>query len=457
MFTLMSLAVCVALTLGASSQQINSLPGLQEDINFKQYAGSVIVNETHGRSLFYWFVESQGDPTTDPVLLWLQGGPGCSSLGGFFEENGPFIPLENGSLALNPYSWNKIASVIYLESPSGVGFSTSNTSSDYTVGDKRTAEDSVTFLVKFFEMYPEFASLQFWVTGESYGGHYVPNLANAIADYNSVTSGMKINLQGFIVGNAWTDPAFDNFGATSFWYSHAIISEKTFLGMKNSCNFSNIGPLEALSNTDPLECERSVSDAHREMGNINLYSIYSNLCMRYRYHEGMQLLHYLDGSKTPFAQFAQLELGRTVEENPCVGTYTDRYLNDPRVQSAIHAPRMRWEMCNEETLHYSREDLLSSMLPVYKHVFGRMRILVYSGDVDGMVPNTGTRSWLDYLDLTVADDFHSWTGSDGEVAGYATVYKEMSFTTIRDAGHMVPSDQPRRALDMVSNFINGNL
>jgi carboxypeptidase C (cathepsin A) len=94
MFTLMSLAVCVALTLGASSQQINSLPGLQEDINFKQYAGSVIVNETHGRSLFYWFVESQGDPTTDPVLLWLQGGPGCSSLGGFFEENGPCRDLK---------------------------------------------------------------------------------------------------------------------------------------------------------------------------------------------------------------------------------------------------------------------------------------------------------------------------------------------------------------------------
>ena len=66
-----------------------------------------------------------------------------------------------------------------------------------------------------------------------------------------------------------------------------------------------------------------------------------------------------------------------------------RYLNDKAVQKAIHAPNIKWEMCNAETLHYSRSDLLSSMLPVYRNLFGKIRILVYSGDVDGMVPNTG--------------------------------------------------------------------
>lgn len=76
--------------------------------------------------MFYMFVESQSDPAHDPVVLWLNGGPGCSSMFGFAQENGPYI-MPDGSdefeTQVNPYSWNKIANVIYIESPAGVGFS----------------------------------------------------------------------------------------------------------------------------------------------------------------------------------------------------------------------------------------------------------------------------------------------------------------------------------------------
>ncbi|XP_062501536.1 uncharacterized protein LOC134178668 [Corticium candelabrum] len=449
---LLIVGICTTLCFRSFSQEITSLPGLRESIKFRQYAGSVVVDETHGRTLFYWFVESQRDPSKDPVLLWLQGGPGCSSLGGLFEELGPFVPFENNTVGLNPYSWNKISNVIFLESPSGVGFSYSNTTADYIVGDHRTAQDSVTFLVKFFETYPQFSHLPFWVTGESYGGHYVPNLASAILDYNSVMSHAKINLQGFMVGNAWTDPTFDNFGATKFWYSHALISEKTFEGMQKNCNFSDIGPLGIDINID--ECQQNRMNAYKEMGDINVYSIYSNVCTRPRYRDGIQLMHQINDDVDVFAEVVNQ---KRLTENPCVGSFTAKYLNDKAVQKAIHAPNIKWEMCNAETLHYSRSDLLSSMLPVYRNLFGKIRILVYSGDVDGMVPNTGTKMWLDRLNLTVVNDWHNWTGNDGQVAGYATNYKEMTFTTIRGAGHMVPQDQPRRALDMVTKFNSGSL
>jgi hypothetical protein len=99
----------------------------------------VTVDEQAGRTLFYTFVESSGAPATDPLVLWLNGGPGCSSLGGgFLSELGPYYPTRGGrQLVRNKYAWNAAASIIFLESPAGVGFSYSNTSADARVGEPR--------------------------------------------------------------------------------------------------------------------------------------------------------------------------------------------------------------------------------------------------------------------------------------------------------------------------------
>ncbi|KAL2936465.1 Serine carboxypeptidase-like 29 [Bienertia sinuspersici] len=121
--------------------RINSLPGQNFDVEFAQYSGYVTVNEEFGRSLFYWFIEAVEDPSSKPLLLWLNGGPGCSSIAlGEAEEIGPFhIQKDGKTLYLNPYSWNKVANILFLDSPAGVGFSYSNTTSDFqTNSDKRT-------------------------------------------------------------------------------------------------------------------------------------------------------------------------------------------------------------------------------------------------------------------------------------------------------------------------------
>ena len=98
-------------------------------------------------------------------------------------ELGPFYPAPDGqSLMANPYTWANNASVVFLESPAGVGFSYSNTSSDYTTGDARTADDVYAFLVGFYQRHADLASRPLWISGESYGGHYVPTVAAKIAD-----------------------------------------------------------------------------------------------------------------------------------------------------------------------------------------------------------------------------------------------------------------------------------
>eukprot|EP01138_Halocafeteria_seosinensis_P013961 gb/GECG01014256.1/.p1 GENE.gb/GECG01014256.1/~~gb/GECG01014256.1/.p1 ORF type:complete len:226 (+),score=4.95 gb/GECG01014256.1/:1-678(+) len=154
---------------GYAPHKISNLPGWNpSNPTFDQYAGYVTVNESHGRALFYWLTESEKNPSEDPLVIWLNGGPGCSSVGGgLMSELGPFYPHENGTLVPNPWAWNQIANLLFIESPAGVGFSYSNTSSDYKVGDKRTSEDLYTFLVRFLQMYPEFQKNPVYISGVS--------------------------------------------------------------------------------------------------------------------------------------------------------------------------------------------------------------------------------------------------------------------------------------------------
>jgi serine carboxypeptidase-like clade 2 len=156
--------------------RIFHLPGEPNDVSFSHFSGYITVNESAGRALFYWLTESppSENPESKPLVLWLNGGPGCSSVAyGAAEEIGPFrINPDGKTLYHNPYSWNKLANLLFLESPAGVGFSYSNTTSDlYTAGDQRTAEDAYVFLVKWFERFPQYKHREFYIAGESYAGY----------------------------------------------------------------------------------------------------------------------------------------------------------------------------------------------------------------------------------------------------------------------------------------------
>jgi carboxypeptidase C (cathepsin A) len=122
-------------------------------------------------------MESKNDTTNDPVLIWFNGGPGCSSLLGMFQENGPQIVDDNGTLYDNPHPWNSAANVLYIESPAGVGYSIANTTADKSTNDMRQSEDAMVALAYWYSKYPEFATNDLYISGESYGGIYVPYLA----------------------------------------------------------------------------------------------------------------------------------------------------------------------------------------------------------------------------------------------------------------------------------------
>ncbi|RDX63177.1 Serine carboxypeptidase-like 40, partial [Mucuna pruriens] len=181
--------------------RIEKLPG-QPQVKFSQYGGYVTVDKLAGRAFYYYFVEAQRSKQTLPLLLWLNGGPGCSSLAyGAMEELGPFRVNSDGkTLHKNRYSWNYAANILFLESPAGVGFSYSNKSTDYhSIGDRKTAADNYVFLMNWLERFPEYKNRDFYIAGESYAGHYVPQLAHNILYHNKKANKTIINLKGIMV------------------------------------------------------------------------------------------------------------------------------------------------------------------------------------------------------------------------------------------------------------------
>lgn len=421
--------------------RIAGLPGQNFEVNFAHYSGYITVNEDSGRALFYWFFEATEDSASKPLVLWLNGGPGCSSIGyGEAEEIGPFhINADGKSVYLNPYSWNEVANVLFLESPVGVGFSYSNTSSDLVNnGDKRTAEDSLTFLLKWFERFPQFKGRDFYITGESYGGHYVPQLSQAIVRNNLLFKEKSINLKGYMVGNALFDDHHDHVGVFEFLWSTGLISDQTYKQLNLLCaNQSFVHSSES--------CDAILEVADKEIGNIDHYSIFTPPCS--------------DSSSNRLRKRMHM-VGRVGERyDPCTEKHSVAYFNLPEVQQALHvdpkyAPS-KWDTCSE-LVNLNWKDSAGSVLDVYRELIQTgLRIWVFSGDTDGVLPITSTRYSVDALKLPVIGPWRAWY-DDGQVGGWIQEYEGLTLVSVRGAGHEVPLHQPKLALQLIKAFLAGN-
>ncbi|KAL4580953.1 hypothetical protein LXL04_017159 [Taraxacum kok-saghyz] len=379
--------------------KIVTLPGQPSGVDFNQYSGYVTVNPNAGRALFYYFVESPTDSSTKPLVLWLNGGPGCSSMIGAMAELGPFrINSDGKSLFKNDYAWSNVANMLFLESPAGVGFSYSNTTSDYDrSGDKNTADDAYIFILNWLERFPQYKTRDFYITGESYAGHYVPQLAYTILLNNKKTNQTVVNLKGIAIGNAWIDDETSQEGMYDYWWTHAVNSDATHAAILKYCDFAN--------ETSSEMCYKVTDKAWDEMGDIDIYNLYAPICL----NTGLK-----NASGT----------GSINVFDPCWQYILETYLNDTVVQKALHVKPTSWDLC--------------------------------SGDTDARVPITASRYSINTLNLPIETAWRPWY-LNKEVGGYLEAYKGLLLITVRGAGHTVPSYQPQRALTLFSSFLGGVL
>ncbi|XP_073027453.1 serine carboxypeptidase-like 26 [Primulina eburnea] len=430
------------------SDRINELPGQPQIPMLSQFSGYITVNEEHGRALFYWFFEAQSQPNVKPLVLWLNGGPGCSSIGyGAAAELGPLRAGKNGAaLEYNRYSWNKESNLLFLESPVGVGFSYTNKSSDYTrIDDGFVAEDAYNFLVNWLRRFPQFKDHEFFITGESYAGHYVPQLAELVYDRNKNRNKFPyINLKGFIVGNPETNDYFDNKGILEYAWSHAVISDQDYNEAKRVCNFKN-------DDWSP-ECNKAMTVVFNRYKEIDIYNIYSPSCIL---NKTSSVADYF-GQSYRFGRMRLVPGGY----DPCFSTYAAEYFNRKDVQKALRieyrglSDSVKWSVCND-SLFRTYNYTVFSVLPIYRKLIkGGLKIWMYSGDADGRVPVIGTRYCIEELGLPLKTPWTSWFHKH-QVAGRIVEYEGLTFVTIRGAGHLVPLNKPRQALALIHSYLSG--
>ena len=205
-------------------EKVPSLPQMPPfDEGWSVYSGYVGINGT-SKSIHYLFVQSQGDPR-DPLVVWFNGGPGCSSMLGFLTEHGPYV-IDDGSTVLraNQYSWNREANMLYIEQPAGVGYSYCEGAEDCAFTDLSSAEDNLQVLLGWYAKYPEYQTNDLYLSGESYAGIYVPYLMDQIHEYNqkAAPSAFQPPLRGIMVGNGVTNWTYDTIPAfleMGYWHS----------------------------------------------------------------------------------------------------------------------------------------------------------------------------------------------------------------------------------------------
>ncbi|GER31722.1 serine carboxypeptidase-like protein [Striga asiatica] len=389
------------------ADKITKLPGQPDDVDFNQYAGYVSVGPAAGRALFYYFVESPNNSFAKPLVLWLNGGPGCSSFGyGAMNELGPFRVSSDGKTLFRNYdAWNN----------AGVGFSYSNTTTDYLrTGDISTANDAYTFLINWLERFPHYKNRDFYITGESYAGHYVPQLAHTILLGNNHTNQTVINIKGIAIGNAYIDDKTMTAGTIDYLWTHALNSDETHRDLFKFCYFSNMTTYD--------QCLNSIEKSSEEIGEIDNYNIYAPICRDPTLKNGSA------GSDNFF--------------DPCSAVYIKHYLNTAEVQSALHVNPTNWSGCSS----FEWTDSPNTVLPTIKNLMGSgLRVWLYSGDIDSVVPVTATRYAINSLKLRVKTPWRPWY-FENEVGGYVVGYKGLDFVTVRGAGHLVPNNQPRGLL-----------
>ncbi|KAL3638894.1 Serine carboxypeptidase-like 42 [Castilleja foliolosa] len=425
------------------------LPG-QPAVKFRQYAGYVDLDVKKGRSLFYYFVEADEDADNKPLTLWLNGGPGCSSIGGgAFTELGPFFPTGDGrGLRINSKSWNKASNLLFVESPAGVGWSYSNTSSDYTCGDASTAMDMHIFLMEWYKKFPKFKTRPLLLTGESYAGHYIPQLAVALLDHNEHSKDFKFNLKGVFIGNPLLKLDRDAPATYEYFWSHGMISDEIGLTIMNDCDFEDY----TFDNTHSVStsCSNAIYEANKVVGDyINNYDVILDVCYPAIVEQELRLKK----------MATKISFGVDV----CMSYERQFYFNLPEVQKALHANRTNlpysWSMCSG-FLNYSETDENINILPLLKRIIhNRIPVWIFSGDQDSVVPLLGSRTLVRELahDLkfNITVPYGAWFHK-GQVGGWATEYGNLlTFATVRGAAHMVPYAQPSRALHLFSSFVHG--
>lgn len=413
---------CAMLSLAFSSIEMRSpyFGGFFGDTN------PIFLNETYFAgfqpldtrgSLFFWLFNSRANPSTDPLVVWLTGGPGCSSEVALFVENGPFkINSDNKTLKINPYSWNNNANILYVDQPIGTGFSTGD---KLDTNEDEIAADFFTFLEEFLVQFPQFKGRDFYITGESYAGHYIPAISANIVSKGT----LGLNFKGVAIGNGLVSVYYQYPQYATFAHDNGLIDDKLFNSLTTQFKLCDTLIKAKQYNLALIQCQTQVERITGNPPKFNVYDIrlpctYPGLCYDL--------------------------------------SFVDDFLEQDSVEGALGVSGRPWSECND-TVHV---DLTKDLIFDYAQnlsylVQSNLQVLIYNGDKDFICNWMGSEVVANNLEWSGQTTFAGLNYTTYDTYGEYKHLDNLTFYKVFNAGHMVPMDQPQAALAMLNRFIGG--
>ncbi|CAG2168641.1 unnamed protein product, partial [Oppiella nova] len=159
----------------SEAKSLSRVTGLPNAPTFESYSGFLTVDDRFNSNMFFWFFPSFKNPKTSPVVVWLEGGPGISSLFSLFTF-GPLVVDQMLNVTTTPSSWAQEVSILYIDNPVGTGYSFTDNAKGYSTNENMIADNLYEALQQFYTVFAEYRGNGVYITGQSYGGHYVPAL-----------------------------------------------------------------------------------------------------------------------------------------------------------------------------------------------------------------------------------------------------------------------------------------
>ncbi|CAG8921764.1 unnamed protein product [Penicillium salamii] len=431
--------------LNAADYYVHSLPGAPKGPFLKMHAGHVEVNPATNGNLFFWHFQNRHIANRQRTVIWLNGGPGCSSMDGALMEVGPYRLKDDHTLEYNPGRWDEFANLLFVDNPVGTGFSYASGDSYLHELDDMAAQ-FVVFMEKFFEMFPEFELDDLYFAGESYAGQYIPYIAKAIQERNKAVAaegGQKWPLKGLLIGNGWISPQ-DQYPS----YMKYIVREGLVEG--GSTLHANLNSLNevCLSNLETPGAKDKVSVSSCEF----------------------VLEQFLDLTTENGKCMNQYDI-RLKEDDSCGMSWPpdlkqiEPYLRRPDVIKALNinpAKKEGWQECNGNVGRVFRPHTGPSVDLLPGLIESGINILLFSGDKDLICNHIGTETMIHNMKWKGGTGFetspgvwaprHDWS-FEGEPAGIYQYARNLTYVLFYNSSHMVPFDVPRQSRDMLDRFM----
>ncbi|KAK7756509.1 hypothetical protein SLS62_001343 [Diatrype stigma] len=461
----------------------SALPDIDFDLG-ESYSGLLPIGNSSAAdddaSLFFWFFPSADENVGKEIVLWFTGGPGCSSMSGLFEENGPVTWMPGTYKPIrNEWSWHQLSNVVWIDQPIGTGYTTG----EPTAGGE---EDVATQFRGFWKNFVDTFALQgysVYITGESYGGMYCPYIAAGMLEQNDTE---YYNVSGMLIydGVYSGDPVSGDVAIAPFvdYWGGLFPFNDTFradLEKRHAdCGYADY--LEKYLVFPPAG--QQPTDESGDLPGIDSATG--------QYKEGCDMLNTVYGealSLNPCFNIYQVGAGCPIPYDPLGFAGSSYYIpegsppvyfNRSEVKAALHVPAgSDWEMCKDGVFPTGDNSAPSSHFAIPRVIEGTENVILVHGALDMVLLANG--SMLAIQNMTwggqrgfqqrPADPlfvpYHPAGASQGSAAGagvFGTTHSERGLTWafVSLSGHMVPSNQPSvayRQLEVLLGRVDGGL